>query len=228
MGLRRGPDIVTGDLLFGADPASDRHGFMANIANPTVFPVTNNNDTGTSTQAVKTLYPQSTAQYISYGSSNSVRGLGDITIIGWAKQKSTSQPHQTVFCTSTGYRYGLKLMSRYHGQWSAWIGDGGSSDYLVGSGNNITDDGEFHCLACTRDSSSGNISLFQDGSNVVSNTSTGITGDLVESGVTAIATDYHSGGYYMDGFIGQVWVWDTILTASEIAQVYNSTKLRYK
>ena len=94
--------------------------------------------------------------------------------------------------------------------------------------NNITDDGEFHCLACTRDSSSGNISLFQDGSNVVSNTSTGITGYLVESGVTAIATDYHSGGYYMDGFIGQVWVWDTILTASEIAQVYDSTKSRYK
>ena len=31
----------------------------------------------------------------------------------------------------------------------------------------------------------------------------------------------------MDGFIGQVWVWDTILTASEIAQVYKATKSRY-
>ena len=83
-----GPHISNKNLIFGADPASDRHEFMANIPNPIGFTVTNNNSTGTSTQAVKTLYPQSTAQYISYGSSNSVRGLGDITIIGWAKQKS--------------------------------------------------------------------------------------------------------------------------------------------
>jgi len=98
---------------------------------------------------------------------------------------------------------------------------------FIGSGNNITNDGEFHCIACTRDSSSGNISLFQDGSNVISNTSTGITGNLVEDGITAIATDYHSSSYYMNGLIGQVWVWDTILTATEILQVYNATKIRY-
>ena len=222
-----GPHIRNENLVFGADAASDRNGFMGNIVNPLGFTATNNNSTGTSTEAVKTLYPNGNSEYISYGESNDARGLGDITIMGWAKQYSTTSPHQTVFCTSAGYRYGLKLMSRYHGQWSAWIGDGGSSDYLVGSGNNITDDGEFHCLACTRDSSSGNISLFQDGSNVVSNTSTGITGNLVESGVTAVATDYHSSSYYMNGLIGQVWVWDTILTATEILQVYNATKNRY-
>ncbi len=227
MGTYGAPHIITDGLVFGADAASDRNGFMGNIVNPLGFTATNNNSTGTSTTAVKTLNPTGNGEYISYGSNNDARGLGDITIMGWAKQYSTSAPHQTIFCTSTGYKYGLKLMSRYHGPWSAWVGDGGSSSYPVGSGNNITDDGEFHCLACTRDSSSGNISLFQDGSNVVSNISTGITGNLVEIGDTAIATDYHSSSYYMNGLIGQVWVWNTILTATEILQVYSATKNRY-
>jgi len=222
-----GPHIQTKNLLFASDPASTRNGFMGNIVNSTNFSATNHNSTGTSTTAIKTLNPTGDGEYISYGSSNDVRGLGDITIVGWAKQYSTSYPHQTIFSTSTNYRYGLKLMSRYHGQWAAWVGNGGSDSYIVGSGNNITNDGEFHCLACTRDSSSGNISLFQDGSNVISNTSTGITGNLVEGGITAVATDYHSSSYYMNGLIGQVWVWDTILTATEILQVYNTTKTRY-
>lgn len=227
MGTQGGPHIRNKNLVFGADAASDRNGFMGNIVNPLGFTATNNNSTGTSTEAVKTLYPNGNSEYISYGSSNDVRGLGDITIMGWAKQYSTTSPHQTVFCTSTGYRYGLKLMSRYHGQWSAWVGDGGSDDVLVGSGNNITDDGLFHCICCTRNESTSAISLYQDGALVTTNTNTGITGNLIESGVTAVATDYHSSSYYMNGLIGQVWVWDTILTATEILQVYNATKTRY-
>ena len=222
-----GPHIQTKNLLFASDPASTRNGFMGNIVNSTNFSATNHNSTGTSTTAIKTLNPTGDGEYISYDSNNDVRGLGDITIIGWAKQYSTSYPHQTIFSTSVSYRYGLKLMSRYHGQWAAWIGNGGTGSYLVGSSNNITNDGNFHCLACTRKSSNALISLYQNGSAVTSNSSNGITGNLVEGGVTAVAADYHSSQYYMNGLIGQVWVWDTVLTPAEIAQVYGATKTRY-
>ena len=81
-----GPHIRNENLVFGADAASDRNGFMGNIVNPLGFTATNNNSTGTSTEAVKTLYPNGNGEYISYGTSNDVRGLGDITIMGWAKQ----------------------------------------------------------------------------------------------------------------------------------------------
>ena len=80
-----GPHIQTKNLLFASDPASTRNGFMGNIVNSTNFSATNHNSTGTSTTAIKTLNPTGDGEYISYGSSNDVRGLGDITIVGWAK-----------------------------------------------------------------------------------------------------------------------------------------------
>ena len=221
-----GPKIVSDNLIFAVDPASHRGTYMDDIVSKTS--VTVSGTPGTSSLGVKTVTFDGNGEQYHYGTSNVVRGLDDITIMGWIQQGSTSQPHQTLFCTSTGYQYGLKLMSRYHGQWSAWIGSGSASNFLVGSGHNITGDDEFYLICCTRQANTGNISLFEDGVNLVSNTSTGITGSITDNSNTAYGSEYHSQGYYHFGKLGQVWVWDRILTNNEILSMFNATESRYK
>ena len=49
----------------------------------------------------------------------------------------------------------------------------------------------------------------------------------MESGNTGYGTDYHSSGYHYDGNLGQVWVWDKVLSAEQILAVFNATKSRY-
>jgi hypothetical protein len=63
---------------------------------------------------------------------------------------------------------------------------------------------------------------------MVTKTDVNITGTLTESGVTGYGFDYHSGGYYHDGNLGQVWVWNKVLSADEIQVMYNATETRYK
>lgn len=224
--MRTGPDIITNGLVFAVDPASNRTNYMQDIVNDTTGTAVGTPTT--SSEGHKTVTFDANGEYYNYGSSNVTRGLGNITIMGWAKQSNTSQPHQTLFCTSTGYQYGLKLMSRYHGQWSAWIGKDGGSNYLAGSGNNITNVDEFYCICCTRQTSNGDILLYQDGVLVASKTNVDITGTITESGNTSYGNDYHSNGYYHAGKLGQVWVWDRVLSATEIQSMYNSTETRYK
>ena len=221
-----GPKIVSDNLIFAVDPASHRGTYMDDIVSKTS--VTTVGSPTTSTQGFKTVTFDGNGEQYHYGTSNVVRGLDDITIMGWVKQPSTSNPHQTLFCTSTDYQYGLKLMSRYHGQWSAWIGSGSAANFLVGSGHNITGDDEFYLICCTRQANTGNISLFEDGVNLVSNTSTGITGSMSENGNTSYGSEYHSNGYKHVGKLGQVWVWDRILTNDEILSMFNATESRYK
>ena len=221
-----GPKIITDGLVFAVDPAADRGTYMEDVVKGASVTVAGT--PGSSTEGVKTVTFDGNGEQYHYGTTNATRGLNDITIMGWVQQGSTSQPHQTLFCTSRSYRYGLKLMSRYHGQWSAWIGDSGTSDFLVGSGHNITGDDEFYLICCTRQANTGNISLFEDGVNLVSNTSTGITGSITDNSNTAYGSEYHSQGYYHFGKLGQVWVWDRILTNNEILSMFNATESRYK
>ena len=221
-----GPRIITENLVFAVDPASHAVTYMNDIVNNTA--VTTAGSPGTSTDGVKTVTFDANGEQYHYGTSNATRGLDDITIMGWVQQGSTSQPHQTLFCTSRSYRYGLKLMSRYHGQWSAWIGDSGTSDYLAGSGHDITGDDEFYLICCTRSANTGHISLYEDGVHKTTKTNVNITGTITENSNTAYGSEYHSQGYYHFGKLGQVWVWDRVLEATEIKEMFDATESRYK
>ena len=229
-----GPNIEQNHLVFAIDPASGRGNRCSDLVNiysntDAANPTFNGGATYTdnvSNEAVATLEFTGNGENITYGTDNGSRSQSDITIIGWCKQDSTSGPHQTVFCTSTNYRYGLKLMSYYHGQWAAWVGNAGSSDSLVGSGHTIACDSDFYCLACTRNGSDGVVKLYENGV-YSTQSSTGILNDLAESGNTGYGVDYHSNSYHYDGNLGQVWVWNKILSAQQVEAVFNATKSRY-
>ena len=229
-----GPNIEQNHLVFAIDPVSGRGNRCSDLVNiysntDAANPTFNGGATYTdnvSNEAVATLEFTGNGENITYGTDNGSRSQSDITIIGWCKQDSTSGPHQTVFCTSTNYRYGLKLMSYYHGQWAAWVGNAGSSDSLVGSGHTIAGDSDFYCLACTRNGSDGVVKLYENGV-YSTQSSTGILNDLAESGNTGYGVDYHSNSYHYDGNLGQVWVWNKILSAQQVEAVFNATKSRY-
>lgn len=149
---------------------------------------------------------------------------GDFTLMGFCKQDATSAPHQTVIATAIDYRNGAKLMSRYHGQAALWVGNNdGTDSYVLGSGVDITNDGQWHHLAATRDASTGVIKVYVDG--VLKNTHTYVTGDLAMSGPASIGVDYHSSGYYHTGNIASVKAYNRALSADEIAKDYYGSSI---
>ena len=231
-----GPNIEQNHLVFAIDPASGRGNRCSDLVNiysntDAANPSFNGGATYTdnvSNEGFATMEFTGDGENITYGTDNGSRSLYDLTIIGWWKQDSTSGPHQTVFCTSTGYQYGLKLMSYYHGQWAAWVGAAGSANVLVGSGHTIAGDDDFYCLACTRSGDTTVIQLYENGIfSTESTTNAMIKLSLMESGNTGYGTDYHSSGYHYDGNLGQVWVWNKVLSADQILAVFNATKSRY-
>lgn len=223
--MHTGPKVINDGLIFAVDPASTRGTYMQDIVNGST--VTESGTPASSSEGHKTVTFDGNGEQYHYGTSNVVRGLGDLTMMGWVKQPSTSNAHQTVFCTSTGYQYGLKLMSRYHGQWVVWIGNGSASS-TYGSGHTIAGDDIFYLIGCTRRASTGDIILYEDGALKASHTNVVYTGTISESGNTSYGSDYHSNGYRHVGKLGQVWVWNRVLTAEEMTTMYNVTKTRYK
>jgi len=227
MSINLGPHIPTNGLVFSTDPNSGRSWDGTTLVN-----LSHVNDSTTATGTVNfstdgggTFTFSENGSNFSFGTSGPLWGLLDVSLVGWVKQGATGSPHQTVICTSTGYLYGMKLMSRYHGAAAVWIGDGGTDSYLLSSGVDITGDGLYHHLVCTRTGVTGELKIYVDGAERGSvNTYTGF---LNESGSTGYGFDYHSGGYYHLGNIGQVYGYDRVLSPDEILYMYNFGKKRY-
>jgi hypothetical protein len=158
-------------------------------------------------------------------SSTAVEDLSeDFTLMGFCKQGATGTPHQTVIATAINYRNGAKLMSRYHGPAAFWVGNNdGSDSYVLSSNVDITDDGQWHHLAATRNAASGEIKIYVDGQ--LKNSHTYVTGPISMIGDAAIGVDYHSSGYYHTGNIGSVKAYNRALTADEILKDYYSSSI---
>lgn len=227
MGTKVGYNIATTGLIFATDPNSELSWDGTNLTNliDSSETTTASGTVSFSTDGGGTFTFGVNGSNFNFGNSGSLWGLNDVTLMGWVKQPSTSNPHQTVICTSSSYRYGLKLMSRYHGEVAAWIGDGGSNSYLLGSGVNIDGDNKYHHIACTRNAGTGKLEIWVDGSR--ENYATTYTGTINDDGSTGYGFDYHSIGYYHVGNIGQVYGYNRVLIEDEIQQAYEREKERY-
>lgn len=167
-----------------------------------------------------------TNEYFSLNGNSEMAMDGDVTLISWFKQNTTSSPHQTTVCTAVNYRAGLKLMSHYHGPVSAWLANSdGSDSEVLSSSLNIEGDGVWHQAATTRSSSTGFLTIYVDG--VLKNSATSYTGLTNLAGVPAVGVDYHSTGYYYDGNIAMCTAYNRVLTTLEIQQNYNQFKSRF-
>ena len=154
--------------------------------------------------------------YVSLSGNTSFYQMSyNMTLMGWCKQEVTSNAHQTVLCTSYDYRYGLKLMSRYHGQIAAWIGNSnGSSEYLLGGGDDIGGAG-WKFLAATRDGATGQLKIYLNG--VLRNEATTFTGNIITNSAAAVGKDYHNN---FIGNISKTLAYDRVLSQAEILQNY--------
>ncbi len=233
MGIKLGPNIQHEGLVFSVDPASTISWDGTNYRN-TSHSDDSTTITGTITHVTDgggTFTFGANGSYFNYSTTSPLRNLYNVSLVGWVKQGSTGAPHQTVIGTSDSYLYGIKLMSRYHGAAAVWMGDGGSNSNLLSSNVDITGDGKYHLLTCTRNGGSGDIKIYVDGvlKNTVgfTNTNQSFRGGVKDAGSTLLGADYHSSGYYHTGNIGQVYGYNTVLSDEDILQIYNNGKHRY-
>lgn len=149
---------------------------------------------------------------------------GSFTLMGFCKQGATGTPHQTVISTAIDYRNGAKLMSRYHGPIAFWVGNNdGSDSYVLSSGVDITNDGQWHHIAATRDADTGVIKVYVDG--VLKNSHTYVTGALAMAGDASIARDYHMATYHHTGNIASVKAYNKVLSDDEIKKDYYGSNI---
>lgn len=154
---------------------------------------------------------------------------GNVTMMGWFKQLSRNGPHQTIVCTNTSYRQGIKLMSAYHAQGGAlWVANAdGTNSTLVNTGGTTLENTGIHHIAATRDSSTGAIKVYLDGALV--NSGTGVTGDVSNTSTSnaRIGIEYHSGGYGANATYYDTRVYSRVLSAGEILNIYKQGKGYY-
>lgn len=208
-GIAAGTELVQA----GIDYVLKNEGNKATFVNTPVFDASTNS-----------FYFNETNEYFNL-SDTAVEDLaGDVTLTGFCKQASTGAPHQTVIGTATAYRAGVKLMSRYHGPASVWIGNPDETQsYVLSSGVDITNDGQWHHLATTRNSTTGELKIYIDG--VLKNTATTFTGELSMSGPATVGVDYHSAGYNHTGNIAAAKAYNRVLSADEIMKEYYGSNL---
>lgn len=169
------------------------------------------------------------SHYASVSGSLATDCDGNVTMMAWFKQLSRNGPHQTIVCTNTGYRQGIKLMSAYHTQGGAfWVANAdGTDSTLLNTGSGTLENTGIHHLAATRNSSTGALKIYLDG--VLVNTATGSTGDVSNTSTSnaRIGLEYHSGSYGANATYYDTRVYSRELSASEILSIYNSTKSQY-
>lgn len=141
------------------------------------------------------------------------------TLIGWFYHNgTTAAPHRTIICTDYTYRRGLKLMSYYHGNMAAWVGNSdGAADYLLGGGATPTN--SWNMLSCTRDTN-GRLILYLNGVEI-NRADTGF------GGTTSISNGPMIGGEYHSKYLGKLplsLAYNRVLSADEILAIYNQTK----
>lgn len=149
---------------------------------------------------------------------------GDFTLSAFCKQGATGVPHQTVLSTAVNYRNGAKLMSRYHGPAALWIGNSdGTDSYVLSSGVDITNDGQWHHISATRNSNTGEIKIYVDGE--LKNSAISFTGEISMIGDSSIGKDYHMTTYYHTGNIASVKAYNRVLSVEEIKKDYYNSNI---
>jgi hypothetical protein len=169
-----------------------------------------------------TLYFDGTNDWLTISGLSNANISQNQTLIAWFDwYGDTSAPHRTLICTSPDYRAGLKLMSYYHGSIAAWVGNNnGTNEYLLGGGGTPTG---WNMLACTR-STDGQLKLYLNGVQVAS-ASTGFYGGTYLGSLPMIGGEYHS--KYL-GEIPMALMYNRVLGAPEILDIYRRTRVRYE
>ena len=154
-----------------------------------------------------------------YGTSSSLSIAGNLSISAWVKPNQGSSNIRGVFIDWSGSNKNYIF----------WIEGNGSIQFSNGNGltnqkdlhsDAIPDDGEWHHVVATRDTSGNNASIYIDGTLNMSFSLTldgGATSNNVSLGFWA-----PNNGQFMEGLIDEVGVWNRTLTNEEAIVLYNN------
>jgi len=164
--------------------------------------------------------------YINCGNNGSLNIDGNITISSWAKLNSLGS-YQGIYGGSNQTpdpRRGTTLAKWNDQRWIFFIGQNNSSYWTVFSNNTAVTGSWYHVVGVLN---SGTMYIYING---VQQTDT-------QSGVTLYSLDRDTligrwysnyNGYYFDGTIDEIAVWDRSLSATEILDIYKRGALRLK
>jgi len=159
--------------------------------------------------------------YITAPSTGSLQIAGDISIAVWIKADSYAEWESIIQYSNPG-----EAEADNHLYNIAWANSGGDIRFFWehGAGSNVQTDfntnlntGQWYHLVAVRDTSEMKVYLYLDGvlfdSQIYSNNPTGGTTSQLWIGAD-------SAGYYFDGTIDEVALWNRVLSPLEIDQIY--------
>lgn len=164
--------------------------------------------------------------YINCGDDNSLNIDGDITISSWAKLNSLGS-YQGIYGGSNQTpdpRRGTTLAKWNDQRWVFFIGQNNSSYWTVFSNNTAVTGSWYHVVGVLN---SGTMYIYINGVQQT-NTQSGVTLYSLDRD-TLIGRWYSNyNGYYFDGTIDEIAVWNRSLSATEILDIYKRGTLRLK
>ena len=163
-----------------------------------------------------------TDEYVSAGNPTQLQMTGDISVSAWFK---TSNSGDALTIVGRGGHYSTTtsswaLFRRTNNGIAVQLRAGGAYVYALSPATTFND-GNWHHAVFTREVSSGNLKLYINGSLVV--TTTGVTAVLNnETKDTFIGADT-TPGYYFNGDIDEVAIWNKALALEDVQTIYNAT-----
>ena len=156
--------------------------------------------------------------YINCGNDSSLALTSNFSVSAW--MKSSSQNSYAVAVAKSSGNNGFSLQMRKNGNRFAFNINDSTDAYAwkqaFYDGINPIDDGKWHHVVGTFDGST--IKIYVDnikGTDASSGTMTANTGDFT------IARQITSNALYFNGQISNVSYWNTVLTASQVREIYN-------
>ncbi len=145
----------------------------------------------------------------------------------------TTQKLTMAMWIRTDYPYYRQLFGRGY-QWRMYIQDGAPAFGALGAqgeqfillGTKIVADNKWHHVAATYDGATGEAALYVDGQQDVSKIQTDPLVTMVSSsrcGIGGVATSATTANFIFDGYMDDVRVYDEILTATQIEELYQFT-----
>jgi hypothetical protein len=164
-----------------------------------------------------------TDEYVSAGNPSELQLTGDISVSSWFK---TSDSGTQMVIVGRGHVYSSSLSSwcifrRTNNGIAVQLRSGSAYQYVLSTATTYND-GKWHNVFFTRETSSGNLKLYIDGV-LAAPTTTGVTSVLDnETQNTYIGADTQPAEYF-NGDIDEVAIWNKVLELEDVQTIYNST-----
>jgi len=188
----------------------------------------------TSDLVLKHNYDLSSVQLLSDGAAvfdgtNDYIGLGsdidfnakDFSVSAWYKTTDTSfRIIQNRNTGGVGTKAGWQISSVNGTSWANTIFEDASGNYMALDGASMDlDDGNWHNIIITWDTSEGTGCLYADGSLLQCKTDTDMINGNINSSDDLIIGGANSGSQMFNGYICNVGIWDVILSQTQIKSI---------